>query len=60
MELGETVTIAGIYEQVPNPARRWWQFWRPRFVAGPELRKFTITARTGTLTIPTTIPGPTR
>jgi hypothetical protein len=22
--------------QVPNPNRRWWQFWRPRFVEGPS------------------------
>lgn len=35
MKPGDTFTIAGIYELIPNSSRRWWQFWKPRFVKGP-------------------------
>jgi hypothetical protein len=39
---GHKMTFEGIYRMVPNPSRRWWQFWRPRFVATDELQTFTV------------------
>jgi hypothetical protein len=34
MKTGDKVTIAGVYRNVPNPNRRWWQFWKPRRIPG--------------------------
>ena len=39
---GDTVTIDGIYWSVPNPARRWWQIWKPRLVSSDEMQTFTV------------------
>ena len=39
---GDVVTIAGCYRVIPNPARRWWQIWKPRTVPGPDLARFTL------------------
>ncbi len=37
---GDTFTLAGVYQKIPNPARRWWKPWLPRMVATDELQKF--------------------
>lgn len=37
---GDIITIAGYYQKVPNPARRWWQVWKPRMIAGGDLAKW--------------------
>lgn len=39
---GDVFTIGGFYRMIPNPHRRWWQFWKPREVSSGELVKFTI------------------
>lgn len=36
-EVGDKVTMDGLHRMVPNPARRRWQFWKPRMVALKEL-----------------------
>jgi hypothetical protein len=41
--VGDTLTIAGVMARVPNPARRWWQWWKPRMIDGPKLQKFVVT-----------------
>lgn len=44
LRAGDHFTIAGIYVAVRNPDRKWWQFWKPRFVADPaQLRMFAVT-----------------
>lgn len=42
MQTGDTFTIAGVYSQVRNPERQWWQFWKPRMVASSELARFEV------------------
>ena len=42
MNLEDTFVIAGAYERIANPDRRWWQFWKPRFVAGKNLQRFNV------------------
>lgn len=43
MQTGDTFTIAGIHPVIANPARRWWQFWKPRKVADrTRLAMFTV------------------
>lgn len=32
---GAILFVDGWFEFVPNPDRRWWQFWKPQQVAGP-------------------------
>lgn len=40
---GEAFTIEGLYRMVPNPDRRWWQFWKPRLVKkANELQMFKV------------------
>jgi hypothetical protein len=29
---GDTLTFEGINHMVPNPDRRWWQFWKPQMI----------------------------
>lgn len=41
IRIGDTFTIAGVHEKLPNPDRRWWQFWIPKFVPG-DLLTFTV------------------
>lgn len=45
---GDTITLADCYRAVPNSARRWWQFWKPRLVASEELAVFTVAAHNET------------
>lgn len=33
-------TVAGVYDFIPNDSRKWWQFWKPKWVIG-ELTVFT-------------------
>jgi len=35
MKPGDNFTIAGIHRKVRNGKRRWWQFWKPRYIDGP-------------------------
>lgn len=28
----------GMMETVPNPKRKWWQFWKPKTIIRPEYR----------------------
>ncbi len=44
---GDKFTIAGVYEMIPNPNRRWWQWWRPRKVASDRLAEFRATSLLG-------------
>lgn len=37
MHVGDKFTIAGVRRSVPNPDRRWWQWWKPRTVPGPPM-----------------------
>lgn len=39
---GDKLTIAGAMVPIKNPSRKWWQFWKPRMVAGPVYREFVI------------------
>ena len=41
MKPGDTIRIAGCYQKVPNPRRKWWSFWRPKMIDGPELQVWT-------------------
>jgi len=25
---------------IPNPERHWWSFWRPRYIANPDIPKY--------------------
>lgn len=43
MKSGDSLTIAGVWRKIPNPDRKWWQFWRPRMVASGEYQRFTVT-----------------
>ena len=44
VKAGDTITVAGIYETIPNPDRRWWQFWKPRQLTTDRLQVFTVAA----------------
>jgi hypothetical protein len=39
---GDIITVEGIYRRIPNPARRSWQFWKPRLVDSDELQIFKV------------------
>lgn len=41
IRVGDRFTVAGVFQQVPNPDRAWWHFWKPRLVAG-QREIFTI------------------
>ena len=43
MNHGDKCTIAGYYSLIRNPARKWWQVWKPRMVASDKLAVFTVT-----------------
>jgi hypothetical protein len=36
MKPGDHITIAGCFAMKINPARHWWQVWKPRYVADDE------------------------
>lgn len=38
VKVGDEFTIAGVRTAVPNTARRWWQFWKPKYILGPLQR----------------------
>lgn len=42
IKMGDVFTISGIYEEVKNPDRKWWQFWKPKMVSS-GLKKFHVT-----------------
>lgn len=43
IQRGDTFTIAGVYETMLNPQRRWWQFWKPKIVPNyRKLREFKV------------------
>lgn len=44
IHLGDYFTISGVHKMVSNPARRWWQLWKPRLVKGP-LQTFRCTGQ---------------
>ena len=44
MKQGDTYTFAGVYILKPNPDRKWWQVWKPRLVATPDLQTFQVKA----------------
>ena len=39
---GDTLTIAGVYELIPNRDKRWWQFWKPKKVRSDRLKVYTV------------------
>lgn len=41
---GDIFTITGLNIPVLNPERHWWTFWRPRYIPGPSLQRFTVLA----------------
>lgn len=41
IKIGDEFTIHGVHTAVPNVSRRWWQFWKPRWVIGP-LQKYRV------------------
>lgn len=36
------MTVSGIYRCIPNPERKWWQFWKPRIVQTDDLQVFRV------------------
>ena len=42
MRGGDRLTIAGVMMARRNPDRRWWQLWKPRFVASELHQTFVI------------------
>ncbi len=40
--MAEQFTIAGVYAEIPNPSRKWWQFWKPRLVVSDKLMDFRV------------------
>lgn len=42
VKVGDEFTIAGVRTAVPNTDRKWWQFWKPKFVLGP-LQRYRVT-----------------
>ena len=34
---GDRITIAGLYKRIPNPDRKWGQFWKPMTIPCEEL-----------------------
>jgi hypothetical protein len=42
IEVGDTLTISGVRRSVRNPARRWWQLWRPRWVKSADLANLRV------------------
>ena len=46
VKIGDKITLAGTFVLVRNPARKWWQVWKPRVVAGidpDKLMSYTVT-----------------
>lgn len=41
INIGDEFTIGGVHTAVPNLARRWWQFWKPKYILGP-LQKYRV------------------
>lgn len=39
---GDILTIAGDYQTIANPKRRWWTFWRPRFITMSQLQRYRV------------------
>lgn len=44
LKLGDKVTIKGFNISVANPARKWWSFWRPKFITTNEPQVFRVGA----------------
>lgn len=42
INVGDEFTIGGVHTAVPNAGRKWWQFWKPRWVVGP-LQRYRVT-----------------
>lgn len=42
VKVGDIFTVGGVHTAVPNTERRWWQFWKPRWVIGP-LQRYRVT-----------------
>lgn len=43
MRVGDRITLGWKWR---NPDRRWWQFWKPRFVDPPLMRVVSVTHST--------------
>ena len=41
IKIGDEFTIANVHTAVPNLARKWWQFWKPKYILGP-LQKYRV------------------
>lgn len=39
---GDRITFAGQFVRVPNPNRRWFQFWKPKTITTDQLQEFTL------------------
>ena len=46
IRVGDKLTISGVYLNAPNPAWRWWAFWRPRRIATSDLQTFRVVGAT--------------
>lgn len=43
MKPGDKFTIAHVHPWMRNPARKWWQFWKPKWVVDTSrLAEFTV------------------
>lgn len=47
---GDVITIQGAHHMVPNPDRKWYQFWKPRRVFGPLQRYRVVAVNEGGVT----------
>lgn len=39
---GDEFTIQGCLATVRNPSRKWWQFWKPRWIMSGELQRYRV------------------
>jgi hypothetical protein len=42
LNVGDIITIAACFIEIPNPHRRWFTPWRPKMIASSELQRFHI------------------
>lgn len=44
VKVGDKITLSGLYEKIPNPKYRWWKFWVPKEINGPNLKILEVIA----------------
>ena len=43
---GDKVIIDGLLGKLPNPSRKWWQFWRPKQIKLDANTLFALVSKT--------------